>query len=51
MKVNFRGGRDTLTVPETISTYTKFFPEEHLRVSRNLDPFTDTTTDTRLQMR
>ena len=39
------------TIEETISTYTKFFPEEHLRVSRNLDPFTDTTTDTRLQMR
>ena len=39
------------TIEETISTYTKFFPEEHLRISRNLDPFTDTTTDTRLQMR
>jgi len=39
------------TIEETISTYTKFFPEEHLKVSRNVDPFTDTSTDTRLQMR
>lgn len=39
------------TIEETISTYTKFFPEEHLRVSRDVDPFTDKTADTRLQMR
>jgi len=39
------------TIEETISTYTKFFPEEHLKVSRNLDPFTCKITDTRLQMR
>jgi len=39
------------TIEETISTYTKFFPEEHLKVSRDLDPFTCKTTDTRLQMR
>ena len=39
------------SIEETISTYTKFFPEEHLRISRSIDPFTDTTTDTRLQMR
>lgn len=39
------------TIEETISTYTKFFPEEHLRVSRNLDPFTDKTADTKLKMR
>ena len=39
------------TIEETISTYTKFFPEEHLKISRNVDPFTCKTTDTRLQMR
>ena len=39
------------TIEETISTYTKFFPEEHLKVSRKIDPFTCKTTDTRLQMR
>jgi len=39
------------TIEETISTYTKFFPEEHLRVSRNVDPFTCKTADTMLKMR
>ena len=39
------------TIEETISIYTKFFPEEHLPVSRNINPFTDNPADNRLQMR
>jgi len=39
------------TIEETISTYTKFFPEEHLKVNRNFDPFTDKIADTQLKMR
>ena len=39
------------TIEETISTYTKFFPGEHLKVSRTIDPFTCKIADTRLQMR
>jgi len=35
------------TIEETISTYAKFLPEEHLKISRELDPFTDTFTDSR----
>jgi len=39
------------TIEETISTYTKFFPEEHLKVSRSVDPFTCKIADTKLKMR
>ena len=37
------------TIEETISTYAKYLPQEHLKVSRNLDVFTDKTTDSSLQ--
>lgn len=39
------------TIEETISTYTKFFPEEHLNVNRSVDPFTCKIADTKLKMR
>lgn len=33
-------------IEETIKTYAKYLPEEHLKISRKIDPFTDNTTDT-----
>ncbi|MDQ7042180.1 MAG: site-specific integrase, partial [Sulfurimonas sp.] len=37
------------TIEETISTYAKYLPQEHLKISRSLDVFTDKTTDSKLQ--
>jgi len=37
------------TIEETISTYAKYLPQEHLKVSRSLDVFTDKTTDSSIQ--
>jgi len=34
------------TIEETISTYTKYLPQEHLKISRKIDPFTDNSADT-----
>ena len=34
------------TIEEIVSTYAKYLPEEHLKVSRKIDPFTDNSTDT-----
>ncbi len=37
------------TIEETISTYAKYLPQEHLKISRKIDVFTDKTTDTNLR--
>ena len=37
------------TIQETISTYAKYLPQEHLKVSRSLDVFTDNLTDSSSQ--
>ena len=37
------------TIEETISTYAKYLPQEHLKVNRSLDVFTDKTTDSSIQ--
>lgn len=36
------------TIEETISTYAHYLPQEHLKISRSLDVFTDKTTDSRV---
>jgi len=33
-------------IEETIKTYAKYLPEEHLKISRQINPFADNTTDT-----
>jgi len=33
------------TIEETIRTYAKFLPEEHLKITRDFDPFFDNSTD------
>lgn len=37
------------TIEETISTYAKYLPQEHLKVSRSLDVFTDKSTDSSIR--
>ena len=34
------------TIEETISTYAKYLPEEHLKINREIDPFSCRNTDT-----
>ena len=34
------------TIEEIVSTYAKYLPQEHLKVSREIDPFTDNSTGT-----
>ena len=35
------------SIEETISTYAKFLPDEHLKLSRDINPFTDSSTDSK----
>ena len=36
-------------IKETLETYAKLLPEEHLKLTREIDPFTDSITDTNRQ--
>ena len=37
------------TIEEVMRTYAKYLPEEHLKISRKIDPFTDNPTDNKGQ--